>query len=141
MIEIQQPHSSEDAVDRLNGQMKLYLAPSKVHGVGVFALRSISRGEKLYADEAPTVYKLPYSYFGKLFPEVRELLLSHNPHIINGSLFIFPTERWTAYLNHSEEQNYDIQSDMALTDIKKGEEIFENYKLIKGYAQIYPFLT
>lgn len=128
-------------VTKLNSECKLRLAPSPIHGVGVFALRDIAKGEWLYADNMPTAYKLAYSHFGKLFPEVSALLLERWPQIVNGSAFIYPDARMLAYMNHSDVPNYDAGLDTALRDIKTGEEVTEDYRQISGYNQVFAWLA
>lgn len=128
--------SYETQIDELNERVKVRVAPSKIHGVGIFALRFIGKGQKLYADNMPVVYDLPYSFFGKLFPEVRQLLLERWPSIVNGNVFAYPTERVQALMNHAptkEQINYDAINDVTIKDIPAGTEIFENYKLIPGW--------
>lgn len=120
--------------------MKTRLAPSKIHGIGVFALRDISKGEKLYADVRPTVYTLTYADTKKLRPKIREIILGQWPNIINGSHFAYPTTRIQAFVNHSDTPNYDGQNDVMFTDVKVGEEITENYRVIQNYEKIFPFL-
>ena len=56
-------HSFQVAM--LNTLAKIRLAPSDIHGVGVFAMRDIPKGEKLYADNQPEYFDLPYSEFDK----------------------------------------------------------------------------
>ena len=73
--------SNEEQIDRLNEFVKARLAPSKIAGVGVFAIRDISKGQKMWFDVFAQIYPLPYSHFSKLFPEVRELLLERWPGI------------------------------------------------------------
>jgi len=46
----------------------------------------------------------------------------------------------SAYLNHSDDPNYDAKNNVCLRDIKKGEEITENYRLIPSYTQVFPWL-
>jgi SET domain-containing protein len=135
-----EPHSNQDAIDKLNAECKLRLAPSPIHGIGVFAIRDIARGERLYADNMPVIYRLAYSQFGKLFPEVREILLERNPLITQGTLFFYPDARMVAYMNHSDTPNASTQMDTALTDIKKGEELTEDYRKIEGYTQVFPWI-
>ena len=106
----------------------------------MFALRDIAKGEKLYADHMPIVYKLAYSHFGKLFPEIRELLLERWPQIVNGSAFIYPDARMLAYCNHSSKPNYDAKNDVALKNIKKGQEVTEDYRAIPGYEKVFTWL-
>lgn len=129
-----------DQVNKLNVMVKLRLGPSPIHGVGVFALRDIAEGTKLYADHMPEVYTVPHSSFGKLFPEVAALLLERYPRIVTGSRFIYPDTRHLAYMNHSDKPNYDANHDIALQDIKAGEEITEDYRMIDGYDQVFTWL-
>ena len=129
-------------IRELNTYVKTYIGVSKIHGVGVFALRDIPKGQKLYADMAPKGYTLPYSEFGKLFPEIRKKLLERFPDIVNGSHFAHPDTRIVAFMNHGfgDNVNYDAENDIILKDVKVGEEITENYKLIKGWEKVFTFL-
>ena len=130
----------EQQVQELNTYVKTKIAPSKIHGVGVFALRDIPKGQKLYADMMTKVYTLRYSSFGKLFPEVKEMLLERFPLIVNGSNFLYPDTRIVAFMNHSEKPNYNAKSDLVLVDIKEGDEITENYKNIEGWKIVFGWL-
>ena len=132
--------TNEEQIIWINSIVKTKLMPSKVHGIGVFALRDIGKGEKLYGNLFPKIYNLPYSYFGKLFPEIKELLLERFPNIVNGSGFGYPDHCIQGMMNHSEENNYDGITDVVLKDIKKGEEIFENYKQIPNYEKVFKWL-
>ncbi len=128
-------------IDLLNEIVKIRLAPSPIHGVGVFAMRDIKKGEKLYTDAVPHQLDLPYKRFNKLDPEIREILLGHFPLILEGSHFLYPVTKMSAYLNHSDTPNYDAKEDKALRKIKKGEEVTEDYRLIKGWETIFPWLA
>lgn len=134
--------TNEQQIDELNSRVKTYLAPSKIHGVGVFALRDIAKGQKLYADFTPTVYSLTYSHFSKLFPEVRKHLIERWPRIVIGSRFAYPTDRVQAYMNCGEgaDANYDAVNDIILRDVLKDTEILHDYKLIEGWQTAYPWL-
>lgn len=138
---MQEELSNEEQILELNARVKTYMGVSKIHGVGVFALRDIAKGQKLYADFTPTVYTLPYSHFGKLFPEVREYLIERWPRIVTGSRFAFPTDRVQAHMNHSEKPNYDAINDVMLKDVKQGEEIIEDYRRIPGHEVAFPWLV
>ncbi len=127
-------------IDELNSRVKVKIAPSKIHGVGVFAMRDIAKDETLYADATPKIYTLTYSELNKLRPEIREMIIEHWAPIINGSYFAFPTTRIQAYINHADRPNYDAQRDMMFKDVKSGEEITENYRCIKNYEKVFPFL-
>ena len=125
----------------LNERVLTRIAPSKVQGVGVFAMRDIPKGTVLYADSVPHVYKLEYRNFKKLREEVRELLLERWPQVVNGSNFLYPDMRIKAFMNHSDDPNYDNRTDTVIKDIQKGEEVFEDYRVVPGYSQVFPFLT
>lgn len=124
----------------LNNYVKTKIAPSKVHGVGVFALRDIPKGQKLYTDMAPRMYNLPYKEFRNLFPEVRKIILGRWPQIVNGSAFVFPDTRIQAFMNHSDTPNYDAVNDVALDDITEDTEITEDYRKIPGWEKIHTWL-
>lgn len=124
----------------LNSVIRFKLAPSK-HGVGVFAIRDIPKGDKLYADTFPQLYTLTYASFNKLFPEIREMLLGRWPNVVNGSGFAWPDTMFQGYMNHSDDPNYDAKEDIALKDIKAGEEIVEDYRKITGWEKAYPWLS
>lgn len=128
------------AIIELNSYVKTTLQPSKVHGVGLFALRSIEKGQKLYSDMAPKVYKLPYRDFRGLIPSVRKEIEKHWPGVVNDDPFVFPVTRLQAYINHSSQPNYDPIHDVTLRKIKKGEEITEDYTLIPNSNKVYTFL-
>lgn len=128
-------------IDRLNDIVKVYLAPSKIHGVGVFSLRDIAKGQRIYADSVPEVFSVGYGNFSKLFPEVAGFILSRFPTVVNGSRFVFPTDRVLGYMNHSENPNYDSFTDTVTRDVAKGEEITEDYRLIPNAEKVYEWLS
>lgn len=132
--------TNKEQQNKLNGRVKLRLAQSPIHGVGVFALRDIVKGEKIYADNMPEVYTLPHSQFRALHKEIRDLLIERWPQILDGSAFIYPDARMLAYMNHSSTPNYDPKTDTALENIKKGEEVTEDYRLIPTHAKAFPWL-
>ena len=132
--------NQDQQIDRLNTILKVTLAPSKIHGVGVFAIRDILQGERLYLDQYPQPFNVPYSSFGKLFPEVRQLILEHWPSVVNGQLFAQPDTRHLCYMNHSLHPNYSRLTDTAREDIKCGEEITEDYWSMENAEKVFPWL-
>lgn len=133
--------TNRDQVLELNTYVKTTLKPSPIHGVGVFALRDIPKGSKLYTDMIPRIYTLPKSQFCHLFAEISEHLLSQWPQIEEGSHFAYPTTKMQAWMNHSDDANYDAVLDLVLTDIKAGDEITEDYRKIPGAMKVFPFLA
>lgn len=129
-----------EQIKELNHYVRTKLAPSQIEGVGVFALRDVKKGEPLFTDMVTKLYNLPYSEFNKLRPEIAENLLQSFPLIIKGSAFAYPITRTQAFLNHSDEPNYDAIEDVVLRDIKAGEEVTEDYRKIEGWEDIFTFL-
>lgn len=135
-----QKEKIENAIKLLNEIVKVRIAPSKVHGVGVVAMRDLKKGEKLYLDAQFQWLDVPYKKFKELRPEVRELILERWPLVIKGSHFVYPDTRLQAYCNHSDFPNYDNKTDTTLTKIYAGEEITEDYKNIEGWETVYPWI-
>lgn len=131
----------KQAIKMLNDICKIKLAPSTIHGVGVFAMRDLKKGETLYADAIPNALDIPYKLFGQLNPEVKELVLSHWPNIINGSHFLYPVTKMSAFMNHSDDPNVDAKEDRVLRKIKKGEELTEDYRLIINAEKLFAWLN
>lgn len=130
----------EDQVTLLNDLVRFKVGPSMVHGVGLIALRDIKKGVKLNMDAVFHQFDLPYKDFKKLRPEVAELILERWPLVIEGSHFIYPDAKMSAFCNHSDDPNYDSVEDKATRRIKCGEEIFENYRKIEGWDKVYKWL-
>src|SRR3990167_4677433 len=133
-----------EQINDLNNNVKCKIAPSKIHGVGVIALRRINKGEKLYCKPKPMArwYDIPYNRFNEIVPEVSEIILQRWASVINGSHFLSPNEDaiMLVYMNHSDEPNYDVITDCAIKNIEKGEEITEDYKVMKNWEIVFPWL-
>ena len=107
--------------------------------------KNIKKGEKMYQIGIPNAFDVPYKKFDKLKPYVREQLLQFFPFKVTEKdkepiNFWYPVNSMQAYINHNDEPNYDPFEDVALKDIKKGDEIFEDYRKIDGWGNIYKFL-
>jgi len=133
-------NKTNEQIAILNTMAKATLGVSKVHGIGVIALRDIKKGETIYADKMPNVFSIPFEDLDKLYPEVREMILDRWPSIVNGSDFIYPDARLVSFMNHSFEPNYDPETDTALKDIREDEEITENYCQMPNVEKVYPWL-
>lgn len=134
-------NQQEEQINLLNSIVKLRIAPSNVHGVGVFATRDINKGDALYSTMFPKVFKIPFGSFSKLFPEVKQLILERNPLVAGGEAFMWPDAFAQAYMNHSDKPNVDAILDIALQDIPKNTELFEDYKKISGWEAAHPWLN
>lgn len=125
----------DQLIQNLNETVRCKLAPSDIHGVGVFAIRDIEKGERLYCQEGQQVpIYVPYKRFREIRPEVREIILSRYPLVrFTNTHFLSPNDdaRLISFMNDGKnDSNYDPHTDTALRDIKEGEEITENYGIL-----------
>ena len=150
-LRLQIPHqwlsklSKEQQAVELNSEVRCKLAASPIHGVGVFAIRDIKWGERCYCrpNFIPKFYNIPFGSLSKLFPEIKELVLQRWASVVNGSIFCSPNDdaHLLMFINHTanrEKLNYDVVSDTALRDIKKGEELFEDYRVMDNWTKVRP---
>ena len=139
------PLSKEDQIRELNSEVRCKLSSSSVHGIGVFAIRDIPWGERCYITPRmiPKFYNIPFGSLNKLFPEIKELILQRWASVVNGSVFQSPLDDagLLFFCNHSNNPNYDVVSDTALKDIKKGEEVLEDYRAMENWEKVYPFIN
>ena len=133
-------NSQDIVIEELDRRVITRIAPSKIHGVGLFALRNLVKGRKMYLDDMPRLYRLPYASFGKLLPHVRELLLERWPQVVNGSAFMYPDARYQAYCNHSDDPNYDAVNDVLSKDVQADDEIIEDYRKIENWEKVHVWL-
>lgn len=131
----------KEAIILLNDIVKVRIAPSSIEGVGVIAIKDIKKGEKIYADIVPHAFDVPFKMFNKLDKKIAEIICNHFPQVVNGSHFLYPVTKMTAFINHSDTPNYDAKEDKVLVDIKAGEELTEDYRLITNYEKIFKWLA
>ena len=138
--------SIKDQITELNSEVKCVLRPSPIHGIGVFALRNIQKGSRCYITPniIPRFYTIPFSGLSQLLPEIKELILWRWASIVNGSVFQSPNDDagLLFFVNHAyyPDCNYDVASDMALRDIRKNEELLEDYCFMANAQKAYPWL-
>ena len=133
--------NNDQTAEALNTIVLTKIAPSEIEGVGVFAIRDLPKGKKLYLDSVPSVFRISPGNLSRLFPEVKELLVGRWPRLFVDSTLAYPDGRYQAYVNHSDTPNYDPIDDVLLRDVKKGEEITENYRIIVGWREAFPWLA
>ena len=129
------------AIKLLNEVVKVRIQPSPIHGVGVFAIRAIKEGEIMELDAIPHQFDVPFSMMKDIRKDAREIILGQFPAIAVGSHFLYPVTRMQAFLNHSDNPNYDGQADKTLRDVAKGEELTEDYRKIPGHDKVFPWLV
>ena len=129
-----------DATEYIDSSIKSYVRASEVHGVGLFALIDIKKGEQVF----PTwkgetgVYKIKASDTKHLpISVVQYILRSFANKIVNDKSeirfkltkdcnFLF-AEPLCLLNTQYEEGSVDIKTGIAIKDINKDEEIFGNY--------------
>lgn len=129
----------EDVIHHLKNNIKTKIGVSNIHGVGVFAIRDINKGEQVFPDwEFKTgVYIVPNSRLHEIPNEVLDLL---DMYFINNEcgfklLRLFSGVNFVSHnfsfcnssFNTEFEHNIEIDG-IALRNIKKGEEILEFYE-------------
>lgn len=121
--------------------LNVRLGPSEIHGIGVFALKDMPEGHKLHADNQPFPFHLPVKKLKNQLPEdLYNYILGMYPRVVKNEPFVFPNAQFTAYMNHSDNPNYDAKTDTLLRSVEKGEEITEDYRQIEGWEEVYEFL-
>lgn len=127
----------QTTIQHLNETVWCTLAPSPIHGIGVFALRDIPKGQKLYCLGTPNQQLLQLNSTDGLAPEILTVIKQRWPLYLEGT-FQSPNDdaRLISFMNHSDTPNYNKHNDTALTDITKGDEITEDYGYdpIQGYV-------
>src|SRR3990167_63136 len=127
-----------DQIAEINSQVKATVGVSKIHGVGVIAITSIPKGNRVYANELPRMYKMPYGSINKLFPEIKKIILDRWPSLVNGGRIVIHDVRLLSLMNHSPDPNYAPETDTVLRDIGVGEEILEVYTKIANWEKVWP---
>jgi SET domain-containing protein len=118
-------------VEHLNNTIWCKLAPSNIHGIGVFALRDIPARTAILVDTINREgINLSDDEFKQLALEIQNLLL--DIRVFNEAIgFISPNADidYILFMNNSDNPNFDAISGFTLRDIQKGEEITENYNV------------
>lgn len=133
------PVVSDDLVTHLKYNLKTELKCSPVHGIGVFTIKDIKRGEQLFPLwlGETKIYALPVEDYTSFDDDVKRLISMYfitrgtNDYIfvrmINGVNFVTCNNVFfnSCYPN-IENQNIN-NSGYATRDIKRGEELFDIY--------------
>ena len=108
------------------------LAPSRLHGVGVIAVRDIPSGTAIFGDDDAPLRRVPVRAVRRAPRELRRLY--EDFCILRAGNYICPrsfndlTVSW--YLNHSKSPNVACDAEFrfwASRRIRKGEELLTDY--------------
>lgn len=123
-------------LNQLERDIYCELKPSKVEGVGVFAIREIPRGTNPFKEKDTKYIPIKEQQLEKLNISVMEHIKKLFVH--SDGRYWFPKQGIqtlciTHYLNHSNNPNLTTTENadyfLAIRDIKKGEELTVNYNL------------
>jgi SET domain-containing protein len=125
----------KDAVDYINSTVWATLGKSPIHNIGVFAIRDIPKGTKITDNHSYTVThiinKITPEELHSIYPEVRALILdrvAYRKENHRELTFYSPNcdALLQSWMNHSYKPN--TTGTVTLRNIKKGEELTENYR-------------
>ncbi len=129
---------TQQVIDHLLNNIKTEIKPSSIHGIGVFAIKDIKKGEQLFApwSNETGIYLIPNKTYDE-FPEKIKVLLHR--YFINEecgyklirlfkgmNLICHAISFCNSAYPDKERENIDTNG-IALKDIKDGEEILEWY--------------
>ena len=108
--------------------VRTHLAPSPIHGLGVFAGEFIRKGAKVwrFVESFDRVYSP--QQFARLPKPAQEYIRNYG-YRVDGEVLL--TMDHDHHMNHSEDANTHWRNGhiVASRDIRKGEEITNNYRL------------
>ncbi len=129
----------KELIDDINSTVWARLGPSKIHGIGVIAIRDIPAGTAIcpagYKSNTSGHYNMPIEYLKYIKIEIRKLILDR--HLMPGSEAYFTHPNKDAdlvvFMNHSDKANSTGYH--TTHNIKAGEEITENYNQMLGHKE------
>lgn len=126
-----------DDVDYLNKSIWAELRPSPLHGIGVFAIRTIPMGTCItqHTVNHPIIrYCLVRAgNFDLIHPAIQKIILNRTAFPAGGDYLIFPCPNCEqclqSFINHSDTPNFC--ESVVLRHIAEGEELVEDYKKLQ----------
>ena len=126
--------TNEELLSELAQETYVALQPSPVHGIGVFAIRDIPKGNRtMFSKENGDWTKVPFEQVESL-PEHSKRLIETYCIFDEESYYIektgFKKMDLINFLNHSDSPNLGLikgEFFETLADVKCGDELFINY--------------
>jgi hypothetical protein len=128
--------------DYLKNNVNVKLSPSKIHGVGIFAIRDIEVGEKIFVnwEGESGLYYITEEELNSLYPNLKshlydmfEFMEVDNKWLFGVKLnknchWIFKTPlHWVNSCSWNEEPNIDSEKLITTKRILSGQELFTKY--------------
>lgn len=109
--------------------VQTYLAKSRIHGLGVFASKAIPKGTRVWR----FIEGFDRAYTPKQFarlPKPAQDFIRHHGYRVDGEILL--TADHDHHINHSDHANTHWRNGhiVACRDIRKGEEITNDYRLL-----------
>lgn len=106
-----------------------YVAPSSIHGLGVFASSFVAKGTKVWVFHPAIDRIIPVSELAGLPDHVVERIKTHAEYLPRLDAFRLSADG-DYYLNHCDNPNLENQDDelFAHRDIEAGEELLFDYR-------------
>jgi SET domain-containing protein len=109
-------------------RVKAYIAPSGIHGMGLFAGEPIAKGSVVWGFDPPVDQRFKPEDLRGMSPEMK-VFLSRYAYSDRGTLVLCGDH--ARFMNHSTTANCGNDSTrqytLALRDIAQGEELTDNY--------------
>lgn len=111
--------------------VRTYIAPSAIHGIGLFAAAPIAAGTVLWRFAAPLDTRIPVGEIEGLEPLARATLARYG-YRVGDCVFLCGDD--ARFMNHAPAPNCDDARDafetVATRDIAEGEELTCDYRVI-----------
>ena len=109
--------------------VKTYLAPSTIHGTGLFAAEPIAKGTVIWRFDERVDRRFAKAEREALPEPAHSFLMTYSyPEVLGGDTYILDGDH-ARFMNHSETPNTDCVVDTITTrDVAAGEELLCDYR-------------
>ncbi|HEX8821397.1 MAG TPA: SET domain-containing protein [Archangium sp.] len=119
-------------------RVKAHIAPSGIHGIGLFAGEPIPTGTVIWEFEPPVDQRFTPEEVARMSPEMK-MFLSRYAYSERGTLVLCGDH--ARFMNHSPTPNCGNDSTrkftLALRDIAPGEELTDNYATMEDSWDVF----
>lgn len=131
----------------LNRTVWATIKVSKIHGIGVFAIRDVPKDtyitdHSVHNLKQARLIRMNELQFKLIFPEIRELILDRSSFAEGQDMLFYSPNVVSciqSFMNHSKTPN--TNGIRALVDIKKGEELTEDYNTLTFGLKLHPLIV